>query len=99
MSQYLLFVFLASLGVVQIAAARNGLKGLMLLPGRRASLVLGWTLVVASFVWFFTVEDRDVPGLEGTQLAVYFFLGALGAVENRDRCSRRPHRWRLGARR
>ncbi|MBI2861637.1 MAG: hypothetical protein HYX89_02335 [Chloroflexi bacterium] len=78
--QYLLFVFLASLGVVQIAAARNGLKGLMLVPGRVPSLVFGWALVVASFLWFFSVEDRDVPGLEGTQLGVYFLIGSSGAV-------------------
>ena len=49
---YVLTAFGASLGVIQIAAASSGLRGLWLLPDRRAVYGLGVFLVLGAFAWF-----------------------------------------------
>ena len=81
---YFIFVFIASCGVIQIAAAYSKLRGLLVLarPGRCASL--GLLLTLTSLVWFFISEPRNVPdtadGLDGNQQAALFTIGALTAI-------------------
>lgn len=74
-AHYLLYVFLASLGLLQLAGARSGNRRLMLLPGRRASAFLGLCLLVGGYVFFFTQSTYYNPGLEGAQL--FFEFGAM----------------------
>lgn len=80
---YFLLVFIASIGVVQLAAAWSRLNGLLLL-GRRLSLVAAPLLVVAAFAWFFLSEPRNIPdtagGLDGNQQALLFFAAAGAAL-------------------
>ena len=81
---YCLLVFLSALGVVQIAAAANGLVGLLFIRHRTASLLLGAVLVVGAFLWFFLSEPRNIPdtadGLDGNQTAGLFAVAAGAAV-------------------
>ena len=49
---YALTAFVASLGVVQIAAASSGLRALWFFANRRAVCALGVLLVLAAFAWF-----------------------------------------------
>ena len=80
---YFLFVFAASLGVLQLTAAYSRLYGLLLF-NRALSSLLGFVAVVLAFTWFFASEPRNIPdtssGLDGNQQAILFFAGALAAL-------------------
>ncbi|MBI4301631.1 MAG: hypothetical protein HY664_03410 [Chloroflexi bacterium] len=78
--QYFLFVFVSACGVLQVAAARGRLRGLLLWDEYRWSYVLGLFAVSASFWWFFNVEDWRVAGLEGGPQLVLFAAAAICAI-------------------
>ena len=82
---YLFFVFVGALGVLQLAFARNRAQGMLFLRrSPRSSALLGALLVVAAFTWFFVTGPRNIPdtagGLDGNTQALYFFIGAAGAL-------------------
>lgn len=81
---YVLFIFLASLGVVQLAALKNGLKGIYFIRVPILNLVLALALVAGSVLWFFISEPRNLPdtggGLDGNQQAMFSVAAAVGAV-------------------
>ena len=76
---YLILVFFGSCGVFQVAAAMNGLRGLMLFRSSVVSFVLGVALLAGAFAWFFLSEPRNMPdtgaGLTGNEQFGYFFAG------------------------
>ncbi|MBI2918684.1 MAG: hypothetical protein HYY01_11945 [Chloroflexi bacterium] len=78
--QYLVFIFVSCVGVLQAAAAYSGLKGLLLIPRRLPSFGLAAVLVIGAFVWFFRVDDRAPaagwPILEGGPQTLLFTAGA-----------------------
>ena len=80
---YLVLTTSSSFGVLLFATGRRHLRGLLLFnPG--FSQVVGWVIVVAAFVWFFTSTYRNVPdtgaGLDGNQQAFLFSAGAILAL-------------------
>ncbi len=82
---YTVLVFFCTLGTMQIVASKNGLNGIMLLPGRPTlSTWLGSGVIAAAFVWFFSSEFRNVPdtgaGLEANTQAATFAIAAGAAV-------------------
>ena len=81
---YLVLIFFASLGVVQLAALNNGLKGLYLVGIPILNLTIALALVLGSFLWFFLWEPRNLPdtsgGLDGNRQAALSVIGSLGAV-------------------
>jgi len=83
-ADYILFIFLASLGVVQLAALKNRLKGLCFIRIPVLNLALALALVAGSFLWFFISEPRNLPdtgdGLDGNQQAMYSVAAAISAV-------------------
>ena len=83
-ADYVLFIFLASLGVVQLAALKNKLKGLYFISIPLLNFVAALVLVAGSFVWFFVSEPRNLPdtggGLDGNQQAMFSVAAAVGAV-------------------
>lgn len=78
-AQYVLFVFLVSAGVLQLAGARTGGR-LCLLSGRRSSALLGVCLLASGYAFFFTQARYGARGLEGAQLFAYFGVGAVAAL-------------------
>ena len=81
--EYVLWVFFSTLGVVQYAAVRSELWGIVVF--RRwpvATQRFSVLLIVASFVWFFVSAERNVPdtgaGLDGVVQARWFALGRAG---------------------
>ena len=105
-ADYVLFIFLASLGVVQLAALKNRLKGLYFIRIPLLNFVAALALVVGSFVWFFVSEPRNLPdtggGLDGNQQAMFSAAAAArrGAVHPcRDFTAERRIRQRRGTRR
>ena len=81
---YSILVFVAALGVVQMAAARSSLRGILFLPSRLGAFVAGLALTTLAFLWFFLSEPRNIPdtegGLDGNQTAGYFAVAAGSAV-------------------
>ena len=83
-ADYVLFIFLASLGVVQLAALRNGLRGLYFFRRPAVNLFAAIALVAGAVLWFFLSESRNLPdtgdGLDGNQQAMFAVAAAVGAV-------------------
>ena len=81
---YFLFVFFASLGVIQIAASIGHLNGLLIFKSPILARSLSSALTVAAFVWFFATEDRNLNdyegGLDANMQALLFVLAALAAA-------------------
>jgi dienelactone hydrolase len=82
---YLLFAFLAALGVLQLVAARYGLAGLALIDysGRRAlGYALSTLMVLGSAVGFFASQWAKIltPGPAGSELALLSATGSASAV-------------------
>ena len=80
-TDYFLLVFVATLGVIQIAASVGGLKGLLVFKSPLIIRPLGLALVVASFILFFSTDERNLNdyegGLDANTQALFFFLGVL----------------------
>ena len=81
---YVGLVFIASLGVIQLAAAHAGLTKLLFVKSKALTCFLGLTLIVAGFTWFFWDGPHHIPdtagGLDGNDQAARFALSALAAV-------------------
>lgn len=75
---YIVWILISTVGVLQALAAYNGWVGLSFF-GRHPRLGYPFALLVipASYVWFFSLANRNTPGLEGWQLFSRFALGAL----------------------
>lgn len=79
--QYYLFFSFACFSVIQITATIRGYRGLMFLKNNLLSIIFNFLLFIGAFAWFFTYENRNVMGLEGSQ-QFYMFLpsGATGVA-------------------
>ena len=77
---YLVFVFLISLGWLQTVAAYSGFRGLLFVKSRRLAFLLGLTTAALAFSWFFLSEPRNISdtegGLDGNQMSGFFAAGA-----------------------
>ncbi len=78
--EYLAWVFFSSLGVLQIAFARAGLRRACFFKSPRIGQAVGAVFIVGSFLWFFLSENRGRPGLEGSQTFGFFVLGGSVAI-------------------
>jgi len=83
--EYIAFVFMASVGVLQLVGAFTQLKGLLFFRNRALTYLLSFLLIGGSFYWFFVRDDRwDTimrhTSLEGKQQFLYFCLAAFLAV-------------------
>ena len=80
-TDYFLLVFIATLGVIQLAASLGGLKGLLDFKSPFVARLLGLALVIASFILFFSTDERNLNdyqgGLDANTQALFFFLGVL----------------------
>ena len=80
-TDYFLLVFVATLGVIQLAASLAGLKGLVVFKSPFVARPLGLALVVAAFIFFFSTGERNLNdyegGLDANTQALFFFLGVL----------------------
>ncbi len=78
--EYTIFIFAATFGVLQLAAVHSGLRGLSFLKRPLAASIFGAVVIIGAYVWFFAIENRNVPGLEGSQQLGNFALGASLAI-------------------
>ena len=78
---YFILVFVASIGVIQIAASLGRLNGLLIFKSILLARTLGLILAVVPFVLFFSTAERNINdfegGLDAPTQALFFFLGAI----------------------
>jgi len=75
---YFLLVFIAAMGVYQIAAVHAGLRGLCFFKQPIVQSFFGAAAIVAAFAWFYTKEDRNVQhNVEGAQQLIFFLAAAI----------------------
>ena len=77
---YFVFVFIASLGVLQMVAAHRELQGMLLIRPRLLAFLVGLAATALAFLWFFLSEPRNLPdtqgGLDGNEMSGFFSLAA-----------------------
>lgn len=83
--EYFLFAFIASCGILQLAAALSKLKGLLFLGKVVGGYVLATLTIGGAFGWFFAwgnrLQEKIIQiGLEGAQQFYYFILAAFSAL-------------------
>lgn len=76
---FLIFSFVASLGVLQIFAIR-GDRRYSFFRQKVSSTIFGSLLLIISYLWFFNSGQRNVRNLEGAELFIIFGLGAMLSV-------------------
>ena len=76
---YFIFITVTSMGVVQFAASRYNLEGLLIFRSLFITRMIGLVLPIGASLWFFTSENRNISdhlgGLSGNAVALTFFLG------------------------
>ncbi|MDA1096287.1 MAG: hypothetical protein O3B84_03415 [Chloroflexi bacterium] len=78
--EYSAFVFAASIGTLQVAAAYSGLQGALFFGSRRVAAAFGCIILALSFIAFFGSVDRNIRGLEGAEQTLLFLPSAMAAV-------------------
>ncbi len=84
-TDYYLTVFVASLGVFQVAASMGRLNGLLIFKSPWIARPLGLLVAVVPFIWFFSTGERNINdyegGLDANLLGLFFFFaGSTGLV-------------------
>ncbi len=81
---YAILVAVAFLGILQIVAARNQLKGLSFFSNKRLAYVFGVVVATAAVLWFFWSDNRNVEGkisnVEGAEQFWLFLVAVVSSV-------------------
>src|SRR4030042_3041006 len=78
-ADYVLYNLIACLGIIQAGVSYAGIRGLCFFKRPIFSYIFALVAVSVSSAWFFTVEDRNVKGLEGTEQFT-FMITACGSA-------------------
>ena len=80
-TDYFILVFVASIGVIQVAASMSNLDGLLILKPPVVARILGFAIIIGAFIFFFSTAERNINdyegGLDANEQALFFFLGVL----------------------
>ena len=78
-----IWIFLAAVGVIQVASAHAGLTKLLFIRARPWAMALGIVLILAGCVWFFRDGPRHFPdtagGINGNEQGARVALTCLAA--------------------
>jgi len=72
-------VLIAAIGILQIATAQAGLKGLSFFRNPTLDRLFGLMAIVGGFWFFYGTECRNVRSLEGSQQFAYYLAGVFSA--------------------
>jgi len=82
--EYLIFVTLVCMGVIQMASVFGSLNMLLFFESYTLSKILGWTTIIIATIWFFHNGGRNLPdtagGLSGGSQFGLFALGTFLAI-------------------
>ena len=80
---YFLLVFVSGICTIQIACTFSGLTGLLFIRSVVATRLLGASIIVSAFIWFFSVAERNINdyegGLDSNEQGLLFFLAILAS--------------------
>lgn len=83
-ADYFILVLAICMGVVQIGAAKGGLRGLLIVPTTAISYSIGFALPAGALAWFILVGDVGIPGdlggVEGAEQFLLFWAAAVSAT-------------------
>jgi hypothetical protein len=102
LTDYVVWVFISALAVIQIAAAWSGLLGLLYARERpRATIAVSAFVVIVTLVWYFASDARNQPdtgrGLDANVQAFWFAVSSALAVGTTfAAASIVNHRWGTG---
>ena len=66
--EYFVFIFIAALGIYQLAAAYSGLKGISFFPNKNLGYIFTVIAISPTFIGLFTWNQRNGTGIvEGAQ--------------------------------
>jgi len=78
--KYCLAVFIAGIGIYQLAAGRSNLKGVLFFQSKLWTYILGCITIIPSLYYFFSWNYRNATGIiEGSQQAG-LFVGSMAAA-------------------
>ena len=77
--EYFFLVFISCCGVLQFVAARWKFRGISFFKSTISGYLFSVLAIAGAFSWFFIIEDRCVPGLEGFQVFRLFIAASLSA--------------------
>jgi hypothetical protein len=77
--EYFFLVLICCCGVLQFVAARWNLSGISFFKKTTFGYLFAALAIGGAFSWFFTIENRAQPGLEGTQVFALFIAGSLAS--------------------
>jgi hypothetical protein len=78
---YVIWILVSTAALLQALASYYGWAGLSFFAGRpRLGYLCAAVVAPASYYWFFSLANRNAPGLEGWQLFSRFIVGAVGGV-------------------
>ena len=81
---YYLFIFVATLGAMQLASLMGRVKGLLIFKSPIVGWAFGLGLIMGAFIWFFVTDNRNLNdyegGLDANQQAFFFSMGVLTGV-------------------
>jgi hypothetical protein len=73
---YVLYNSIACLGIIQAAVGYGGIRGLCFFKRPIFAYIFALIAVSASSAWFFTADNRNLKGLEGTEQFTYWIVSA-----------------------
>jgi hypothetical protein len=78
---YIVWILISTVGLLQALASYYGWLGLSFFRANtRVGYLFAAIVIPVAYVWFFSLADRNVPGLEGWQLFSRFGVGAAGGL-------------------
>ena len=79
--EYFTFIFITSFVTIQIVSSAKDKTYVRILRNQKLTIVLSLTLIILSFIWFFSSGDRNAQTyMEGGQISIVFGLGSFTAV-------------------
>jgi hypothetical protein len=77
--EYFFLVLISCCGVLQFVAARWNLSGISFFKKTTFGYLFAALAIGGAFSWFFTIENRAQPGLEGAEVFALFIAGSLSS--------------------
>lgn len=76
--EYLIFSLVGCFSALQITSALSSRGEIQIFENTRLTIILSLFLLILSFIWFFSIRDRNVQTfLEGGQISIIFGIGAI----------------------
>ena len=83
-TDYFLLVFVSGICTIQISCTFGGLTGLMFIKSVPATRLLSASIIIAAFIWFFSITERNINdyegGLDSNEQGLLFFLAILAST-------------------